>query len=89
MTEPSAATKPDTEKAWPALTFAEATARLTAPGSPFAVSEIPIRGVPTSWPDARVPGRQDTAWPVVHSAAAGTSPLRRSHHVPMAEGSPS
>jgi long-chain acyl-CoA synthetase len=53
MTEPSAATKPDTEKAWPALTFAEATARLTAPGSPFAVSEIPIRGVPTRiWANA-------------------------------------
>ncbi|ACL60289.1 class I adenylate-forming enzyme family protein [Methylobacterium nodulans] len=33
--------------AWPALSFAEATARLTAPGSPFAVSEAVIRGVPT------------------------------------------
>ncbi|WP_018262912.1 AMP-binding protein [Methylobacterium sp. WSM2598] len=33
--------------AWPALSFAEATARLTAPGSPFAVDEAVIRGVPT------------------------------------------
>ncbi|MFE1600604.1 class I adenylate-forming enzyme family protein [Methylobacterium sp. ID0610] len=32
---------------WPALSFAEATARLTAPGAPFAVSEAVIRGVPT------------------------------------------
>lgn len=32
---------------WPALSFAEATARLTAPGSPFAVGEAVIRGVPT------------------------------------------
>ncbi|TGD94636.1 class I adenylate-forming enzyme family protein [Methylobacterium nonmethylotrophicum] len=47
MTEPSAATQPDSEKTWPALSLAEATARLTAPGSPFAVAEIPIRGVPT------------------------------------------
>ncbi|GJD51168.1 Long-chain-fatty-acid--CoA ligase [Methylobacterium crusticola] len=43
MTEPSApATKP-----WPALSLAEATARLTAPGSPFAMGEAVIRGVPT------------------------------------------
>ncbi|SEP07749.1 Acyl-CoA synthetase (AMP-forming)/AMP-acid ligase II [Methylobacterium sp. ap11] len=38
---------------WPALPFAEATARLTAPGSPFAVAETPIRGVPTRiWANA-------------------------------------
>lgn len=38
---------------WPALSFAEATARLTAPGSPFAVAETPIRGVPTRiWANA-------------------------------------
>ncbi|SFV13127.1 Acyl-CoA synthetase (AMP-forming)/AMP-acid ligase II [Methylobacterium sp. 174MFSha1.1] len=50
MTEPSAATTP---KAWPAISLAEATARLTAPGSPFAVGEIAIRGVPTRiWANA-------------------------------------
>ncbi|MGY2048810.1 AMP-binding protein [Methylobacterium sp. JK268] len=39
--------------AWPALSFAEATARLTAPGSPFAIGEAVIRGVPTRiWTNA-------------------------------------
>ncbi|PIK71695.1 fatty acid--CoA ligase, partial [Methylobacterium frigidaeris] len=53
MTEPSAATTPESPKAWPALSLAEATARLTAPGSPFAIIEIPIRGVPTRiWANA-------------------------------------
>ncbi|MDQ0443457.1 class I adenylate-forming enzyme family protein [Methylobacterium persicinum] len=32
---------------WPAMAFAEAEARLTAPGSPFAVETRMIRGVPT------------------------------------------
>jgi long-chain acyl-CoA synthetase len=32
---------------WPALTFREAEARLTAPGAPFAIATIDIRGVPT------------------------------------------
>ncbi|WP_164712335.1 class I adenylate-forming enzyme family protein [Methylobacterium currus] len=53
MTEPSAATMPEPPKAWPAISLAEATARLTAPGSPFAVTEISIRGVPTRiWANA-------------------------------------
>ena len=48
MTEPHM-----TAPLWPALSFAEATARLTAPGSPFAVAETPIRGVPTRiWANA-------------------------------------
>lgn len=38
---------------WPALPFAEATARLTAPGQPFATTETVIRGVPTRiWANA-------------------------------------
>ncbi len=38
---------------WPALSLAEVNARLTAPGSPFAVTEIAIRGVPTRiWANA-------------------------------------
>ncbi|SFL26653.1 class I adenylate-forming enzyme family protein [Methylobacterium pseudosasicola] len=32
---------------WPALSFREAEARLTAPGAPFAIATVPIRGVPT------------------------------------------
>jgi len=32
---------------WPALPFREAEARLTAPGAPFAIATIEIRGVPT------------------------------------------
>src|SRR4051812_36114234 len=32
---------------WPALSFREAEARLTAPGAPFAIATLPIRGVPT------------------------------------------
>lgn len=32
---------------WPAMPFAEAEARLTAPGSPYAVETRTIRGVPT------------------------------------------
>ena len=32
---------------WPAVSLAEATARLTAAGGPFAVTEAVIRGVPT------------------------------------------
>ncbi|KMO18571.1 class I adenylate-forming enzyme family protein [Methylobacterium platani] len=40
-------TEPTTAPSWPALSLAEATARLTAPGAPFAIAEIPIRGVPT------------------------------------------
>ena len=32
---------------WPALPFREAEARLTAPGAPFAITTIAIRGVPT------------------------------------------
>ncbi|RVU20246.1 class I adenylate-forming enzyme family protein [Methylobacterium oryzihabitans] len=43
MTKPSAPPHPS----WPAISFADATARLTAPGSPFAVTEAVIRGVPT------------------------------------------
>ncbi len=44
---------PMTAPLWPALSFAEATARLTAPGSLFAVAETPIRGVPTRiWANA-------------------------------------
>ncbi|KMO27344.1 class I adenylate-forming enzyme family protein [Methylobacterium aquaticum] len=42
-----------TAPSWPALSLAEANARLTAPGSPFAVAEVPIRGVPTRiWANA-------------------------------------
>ena len=38
---------------WPAIPFREAEARLTAPGSPFAIETIPIRGVPTRvWTNA-------------------------------------
>jgi long-chain acyl-CoA synthetase len=32
---------------WPAMPFREAEARLTAPGTPFEIATIPIRGVPT------------------------------------------
>ncbi|MCJ2021661.1 acyl--CoA ligase [Methylobacterium sp. E-065] len=32
---------------WPALPFHDAEARLTAPGAPFAIATVPIRGVPT------------------------------------------
>jgi len=32
---------------WPALSFRAAEARLTAPGAPFAIATVPIRGVPT------------------------------------------
>jgi long-chain acyl-CoA synthetase len=32
---------------WPALPFREAEARLTAPGAPFAITTVDIRGVPT------------------------------------------
>jgi long-chain acyl-CoA synthetase len=32
---------------WPALPFRDAEAWLTAPGAPFAVATVPIRGVPT------------------------------------------
>ncbi len=47
--EPAAALPPG----WPALSFAQATTRLTAPGSPFAVEEVVIRGVPTlTWRNA-------------------------------------
>lgn len=39
--------------AWPAVTLAEATARLTAPGAPFEMAEAVIRGVPTRiWKNA-------------------------------------
>ena len=38
---------------WPALSLAEATARLTAPGSPFAIHEVTIAGVATrAWTHA-------------------------------------
>ena len=38
---------------WPAISLAEATARLTAPGQPFAMTETVIRGVPTRiWANA-------------------------------------
>ncbi|TNC08616.1 acyl--CoA ligase [Methylobacterium terricola] len=46
-------TEPTTPPSWPAISLAEATARLTAPGAPFAIAEIPIRGVPTRiWANA-------------------------------------
>ncbi|MDP4003820.1 class I adenylate-forming enzyme family protein [Methylobacterium sp. NEAU K] len=32
---------------WPALSFRDAQARLTAPGAPFEIATVPIRGVPT------------------------------------------
>ncbi|MCJ2067545.1 acyl--CoA ligase [Methylobacterium sp. J-030] len=32
---------------WPAIAFREAEARLTAPGGAFAITTVPIRGVPT------------------------------------------
>ena len=35
------------DPAWPAMSLAEATARLTAPGAKFEVGEVAIRGVPT------------------------------------------
>ena len=42
-TEPTAASLPP----WPAMTLAEAHARLTAPGMPFEMAECSIRGLPT------------------------------------------
>jgi len=46
-------TAPALPAGWPALPFAEAEARLTAPGSPFAVETRTIRGVPTRiWTNA-------------------------------------
>ena len=35
------------DPAWPAMSLAEATARLTAPGARFETEEVSIRGVPT------------------------------------------
>jgi len=35
------------QTAWPAVSIAEAHATLTAPGAPFEISEIPVRGVMT------------------------------------------
>ena len=34
------------DKSWPALSLAEAHARLTAPGEPFETIEAVVRGVP-------------------------------------------
>ncbi len=42
-TEPTAGSLPP----WPAMTLAEAHARLTAPGMPFEMAECSIRGLPT------------------------------------------
>ncbi len=39
--------------AWPAMSIAQAHALLTAPGSPFEMEEVIIRGVPTRvWKNA-------------------------------------
>ena len=38
---------PRLPEGWPAISFAEAQARLTAPGSPYAIETRTIRGVPT------------------------------------------
>ncbi len=38
---------PRLQAGWPALPFRDAEARLTAPGAPFAIATVPIRGVPT------------------------------------------
>lgn len=40
-------TDPRLPDGWPALSFAQAEARLTAPGSPYAVETRTIRGLPT------------------------------------------
>ncbi len=40
-------TGPGLPPGWPAMPFAEAEKRLTAPGSPYAVETRTIRGVPT------------------------------------------
>ncbi|WP_337189029.1 class I adenylate-forming enzyme family protein [Phenylobacterium sp.] len=43
----------DSSKTWPAMSIAEAHARLTAPGAPFEIEEKVIRGVPTkTWKNA-------------------------------------
>jgi long-chain acyl-CoA synthetase len=39
--------------AWPAMSIAEAHALLTAPGAPFEMEEVVIRGLPTrTWKNA-------------------------------------
>lgn len=44
---------PPTEKPWPAVSIAEAHAKLTAPGARFEMEERPIRGIPTRvWKNA-------------------------------------
>ena len=49
QTAPAAAAKP----AWPAMSIAQAHAMLTAPGSPFEMEEVSIRGVTTRvWKNA-------------------------------------
>jgi long-chain acyl-CoA synthetase len=49
MTEPAPTSKP----AWPAMSIAQAHALLTAPGQPFEMEEVVIRGLPTrTWKNA-------------------------------------
>ena len=53
MTDAAAASAPATTPAWPAMSIAQAHAMLTAPGSPFEMEEVDIRGVRTRvWKNA-------------------------------------
>ncbi|MDR3509027.1 MAG: class I adenylate-forming enzyme family protein, partial [Caulobacteraceae bacterium] len=45
MTEVATQTAPAAAKAWPAMTIAQAHALLTAPGSPFEMEEVQVRGL--------------------------------------------
>src|SRR5215472_7357311 len=46
-------TSPTPSAAWPAMSIAEAHSILTAPGAPFEMEEVVIRGVPTrTWKNA-------------------------------------
>ena len=48
-----AMTEPSSPPAWPAMSIAQAHALLTAPGQPFEMEEVVIRGVPTrTWKNA-------------------------------------
>lgn len=46
-------TSPSPAGAWPAISLAEAHARLTAPGAPFETETVTVRGIPvTTWKNA-------------------------------------
>ena len=71
MTEP--ATKP-----WPAMSIAQATALLTAPGARLEMETVTIRGVPTRvWKNCPPTNREVFLAGRVSSATASSSGLRR------------